>query len=66
MKKRRTEIAVQRAIRKMSQEGLAMHTGLSRQTINAIETGKVTPSLFNALKLAYAFDMAIEELFEED
>ena len=66
MKKRRTEIAVQRAMRKMTQKDLAERTGLSRQTINAIESGKGNTSLFNALKLASAFDVEVEELFNED
>jgi putative transcriptional regulator len=43
-----------------------MRVGVSRQTINAIETGKFDPSLPVAFRLAKLFDLAIEELFVDD
>ena len=48
----------------MSQQALAEKTGVSRQTINAVELGKYTPSLDLAYKIARAFDVNIEEVFE--
>lgn len=57
------ELKVYRAKRDLTQEELAVEMGVSRQTINAIETGKYNPSLELALKLADHFDVAIEELF---
>ena len=54
----------------MTQEELARKVDVTRQTINAIEKGKYNPSLDLAFKLAWLFDMTIEELFsyggEED
>ena len=46
-----------------SQGDLAKVAGVSRQTINAIETGKYEPSLSLALKLSHVFKCAVEELF---
>jgi len=46
-----------------SQGDLAKLAGVSRQTINAIETGRYEPSLSLALKLARLFECAVEELF---
>jgi putative transcriptional regulator len=47
-----------------SQADLAQRLDVSRQTINAIETGKYDPSLPLAFKLARLFDRAIETIFE--
>jgi len=44
---------------------LAGHLDVSRQTVNAIETGKYDPSLPLALKIARLFDMRIEDIFHE-
>ncbi|WP_067466008.1 helix-turn-helix transcriptional regulator [Actinomadura macra] len=52
-----------RAERGWTQADLAKRTGVSRQTINAIETGKFDPSLPVAFRLAKLFDLRIEELF---
>ena len=41
-----------------------MMAGVSRQTLNAIETGKYEPSLPLAFKLARLFDLSIEEVFD--
>lgn len=55
-----------RADRGWSQAELAKRLGVSRQTVNAIETGRYDPSLPLAFRLADIFDMAIEEIFEPD
>ena len=47
----------------MTQEELAKKAGVSRQTIIAIESGKYTPSLGLAFKLAQIFQRPIEEIF---
>ena len=47
-----------------SQADLAGHLDVSRQTINAIETGKYDPSLPLAFKIARLFQKQIEEVFE--
>lgn len=52
-----------RAERSWSQGALALQLGVSRQTINAIETGKYDPSLPLAFKIAEVFAKPIEELF---
>jgi putative transcriptional regulator len=48
----------------MSQQTLAELTGVSRQTINAIELGKYTPSLDLAYKIARVFEKTVDEVFE--
>ncbi|HEU4487558.1 MAG TPA: helix-turn-helix transcriptional regulator [Povalibacter sp.] len=55
-----------RARREWSQADLAERTDVSRQTINAIETGKYDPSLPLAFKIAAAFGKSIEEIFEPE
>ncbi len=50
----------------MTQEDLAAKTGVSRQTINAIEKEKYDPSLPLAFKLARCFGLKIEEIFMEE
>ena len=52
-----------RASRGWSQGDLAERLGVSRQTVNALETEKYDPSLPLAFKIAEVFDMSIEELF---
>jgi putative transcriptional regulator len=47
----------------ITQEQLAKEVEVSRQTINAIETGKYDPSLELALKIAEFFDTDVEEVF---
>jgi putative transcriptional regulator len=63
MKNRLREL---RAAREWSQSDLAEKLGVSRQTINAIETDKYDPSLPLAFKAARLFKLAIEEIFEPD
>lgn len=48
----------------MSQQTLAEKTGVSRQTINAIELGKYTPSLDLAYGIARVFNVSIDAVFE--
>ncbi len=52
-----------RAVRRWSQADLADHLDVSRQTVNAIETGRYDPSLPLAFKLAAVFQEPIEALF---
>ena len=52
-----------RAAKKWSQSDLADELDVSRQTINAIETGKYDPSLPLAFKVARLFKLSIEEIF---
>ena len=54
-----------RAARGWSQGDLAQRLGVSRQTINAIETGKYDPSLPLAFRIARLFERTIEDIFEE-
>jgi len=56
-------IKVQRAIKNITQEELAAHIGVTRKTINTIETGKFVPSTILAIKLARYFEIKVEELF---
>ena len=53
-----------RAERNWSQAVLAAELEVSRQTINAIETGRYDPSLPLAFKIARLFEQAIEDIFE--
>ena len=62
----KNKLRVLRAERQWSQARLAQELGVSRQTVNAIETGKYDPSLPLAFKLAHVFDSLIEEIFEPD
>ena len=53
-----------RGERGWTQADLAAHVGVSRQTINSIETGRFEPSLSLALKLARLFEVPVEAVFE--
>jgi len=57
------QIRVQRAIKNITQEELAVQIGVTRKTINTIETGKFVPSTILAIKLARYFEIKVEELF---
>lgn len=50
----------------MTQQQLAEAIGVSRQTINAIESGRFVPSTVLALKMARLFEKPVEELFSLD
>lgn len=63
MKNRLTDLRAERA---WTQADLAQRAGVSRQTINAIETGKFDPSLPLAFRLANLFELKIEEIFIDD
>ncbi|CCZ48759.1 MAG TPA: helix-turn-helix transcriptional regulator [Mediterranea massiliensis] len=56
-------LRVQRAIHQMTQQQLAEAVGVSRQTINAIETKKYVPSTVLALKIAKVFGQPVESVF---
>lgn len=56
-------LKVLRAERDWNQADLAEALGISRQSINAIETGRYDPSLPLAFKIAALFAMSIEEIF---
>ena len=60
----KNQLKVLRAVRDWSQQDLADRLGVSRQSVNAIETGKYDPSLPLAFKIAETFAMAIEQIFE--
>ena len=62
----RNDVREQRTQRFLSQAALGEELGVSRQTINAIETGKYTPSLPLALALARFFGVPVEEMFHDD
>ena len=58
-------LRVLRAERQWSQADLADKLEVSRQSVNAIETGKYDPSLPLAFKIARLFEKRIEEIFED-
>ncbi len=60
----KNRIRVARAERRLTQQQLADAVGVSRQTINAIESGKFVPSTVLALKIARTFARSVEEIFE--
>lgn len=57
-------IRVERAIKNMTQADLADAIGVSRQTINTIESNKYVPSTVLALKIARVFEKPLEAIFE--
>ena len=61
----RNRIRELRTARGWSQAELAGRIDVSRQAVNAIETGKHDPSLSLALRIARLFETTIEEIFEE-
>ena len=61
----KNRLKVLRAERDWSQAELGGRLGVSRQAVNAIETGKYDPSLPLAFKLARLFDTRIEEIFDD-
>jgi putative transcriptional regulator len=62
----KNQLRLLRAERNWSQAELAERIGVSRQTINAVETGRYDPSLPLAFDLAREFDRSIEEIFEPE
>lgn len=57
-------IHILRAEKRWSQAELGERVGVSRQAINAVETGKHDPSLALAFKIAEAFGLRIEDIFD--
>jgi putative transcriptional regulator len=62
----KNRLRVLRAERDWSQADLAERLEVSRQSVNAIETGKFDPSLPLAFKLARLFETTIEEIFTDE
>lgn len=62
----KNRLKVLRAERDWSQAELGDRLGVSRQAVNAIETGKYDPSLPLAFKIGRLFGMRIEEIFDDD
>jgi putative transcriptional regulator len=62
----RNRLKVLRAERDWTQSDLAGRLEVSRQTVNAIETGKYDPSLPLAFRIARIFEKAIEEIFDPE
>lgn len=62
----KNRIKVARAEKSITQQQLADAAGVSRQTINAIESGKFVPSTILALKIAHIFERPVEEIFQLD
>jgi putative transcriptional regulator len=62
----KNQLRLLRAERSWSQAELAQRLGVSRQTVNAIETGKYDPSLPLAFQMADLFGLLIEEIFHPD
>ena len=61
----KNRLKVLRAERDWSQADLAARLDVSRQTVNALETGKYDPSLPLAFKIARLFEMPIESIFQD-
>jgi putative transcriptional regulator len=61
----RNRLKVLRAERDWSQAELGGRLGVSRQAVNAIETGKYDPSLPLAFKIARLFELRIEDVFDD-
>ena len=62
----RNEVRRLRGERGLSQKELGEALGVSRQTINSIETGRYTPSLPLALAIGRLFGLRVEEVFHDD
>lgn len=60
----KNNIKIERARHNFTQGDLAKKVGVSRQTINSIETKKYIPSTVLALKIAKVFEMKVDDLFE--
>jgi putative transcriptional regulator len=56
-------VRVQRAIRDLTQADLAELAGITRASVNAIEGGRMIPSILLALKLARALGVSVDDLF---
>jgi putative transcriptional regulator len=61
-----TTLKVQRAMRNLTQGDLAVLAGVTRKSVNAIETGRMVPSIVLALKLARALGVTVDAIFSLD
>jgi putative transcriptional regulator len=59
----KNRIRIERAVMDITQEALARKVNVSRQTINAIESGKYVPSTVLALKIANTFGKTVDDIF---
>ncbi len=59
----RNNIRVERAIKNITQADLAEQVGVSRQTINTIESNRYVPSTVLSLKIARVFGKPLEQIF---
>jgi putative transcriptional regulator len=59
----RNTLRVQRALRDLTQADLAERAGITRASVNAIEGGRMIPSVLLALKLARALGVAVDDVF---
>jgi putative transcriptional regulator len=62
----KNRLKILRAERDWSQADLAERLGVSRQSVNALETGKYDPSLPLAFRIARLFGMPIEQIFDDE
>lgn len=60
----KNRIRIERAILNITQADLADRLSVSRQTINAIEAGKYSPTLALGMKIAREFEKTVNEVFE--
>ena len=60
------KLKVYRAMEDWTQEELARRVNVTRKTINTVENGKYVPSTYLALKIAAAFGVTVEDLFQLD
>ncbi len=63
-RKMKNTLRVERAILDITQQDLATAIGVSRQTINSIESGKYVPSTVLSLKIARFFNKSVESIFQ--
>ena len=62
----KNRIRLLRAEKGWSQGELADQAGVSRNSINSVENGKFDPSLPLAFRIAHAFGLAVEDVFDKD
>jgi putative transcriptional regulator len=62
----KNKIKVYRAMNDWTQEELAQRVNVTRKTINTVENGKFVPSAYLALRIARAFAVPVEEIFQID
>lgn len=62
----KNRIKVYRAMHDWTQEELAYRVGVTRKTINTVENGRFIPSAYLAIKIARAFGVTVEDVFQLD